>query len=105
MSNLSVETPNLHKTYYAEQYLSHVLFIDLGDSRWSSRTKKQVKKRGQCVLRQKGKLTASTWKESKFVRFWTTLAPTSESSTEVTETKMGSERTSDSSYLWNYTEN
>lgn len=46
MSNLSVETTNLHKNYYAEQYSSPVLFTDLGDSRWSSRTKKQVKKRG-----------------------------------------------------------
>ena len=33
------------------------------------------------------------------------LTPTSKGSTEVTEMKMGTERSSDSSYLWNYTEN
>ena len=38
-------------------------------------------KRGQCVFRQKGRLTACTWKDNKFVHLLTTMPATSECST------------------------
>ena len=44
---------------------------------------KEIKsiKRGQCVFRQKGRLTACTWKDKKFVHLLTTMPATSECST------------------------